>query len=115
MPQTHPCAMVYTGRSWVVYIGRLQVAHIERLWVANTMRLWVAHIERLRVANTMRLWVANTMRSRMDHYNPVNDKRTISIDIAQFVPQDQVRATFRKSRTGDLCRLFGNGAEVSRM
>ena len=57
MPQTHPCAMVYTGRSWVVYIGRLQVAHIERLWVANTMRLWVA----------------NTMRSRMDHYNPVND------------------------------------------
>jgi hypothetical protein len=75
MPQTHPCAMAYTGRLWVVYIGRLQVAHIERLWVANTMRLWVAHIERLRVANTMRLWVANTMRSRMDHYNPVNDSQ----------------------------------------
>jgi hypothetical protein len=81
MPQTHLFAMVYTKRSWVVYIGRLRVAHIERLWVAHIERLrvahierlWVAYIERLRVAHIERLRVAHTMRSRMDHYNPVND------------------------------------------
>jgi hypothetical protein len=73
MPQTHLFAMVYTKRSWVVYIGRLRVAHIERLWVAHIERLRVAHIERLWVAYIERLRVAHTMRSRMDHYNPVND------------------------------------------
>jgi len=65
--------MAYTGRSWVAYIERLRVVHIERPWVA--------YIERLPVVHIGRLWVAHTRRSRMDQYNPVNDKAPSGAEI----------------------------------